>query len=74
MFLTGGALILVALMHFIMAGALTQVICDKVNNADNQTEMALNLPKLRIESKYDYQLPPYYQIIKYVTISSFGSF
>ncbi|XP_035710247.1 prominin-1-A isoform X3 [Folsomia candida] len=63
-FLTGGILMAVALVHFVLAGLLTQGICEAVYAQDNRTQTAFNLPTLRIESKYNYEVPPYHEIVK----------
>lgn len=55
----------VALAHFLLAGTLTQVICEAVYAEDNRTQEAFQLPRLRINSKYKYEVPPYHEIIRY---------
>lgn len=64
MFLTGGVLMVVALAHFVAAGSLTQVVCEAVNEADNRTEDAFRIPRLKINSRYDYEAPAYTEIIR----------
>jgi hypothetical protein len=54
----------VAVAHFMMAGPLTQVICEAINAQDNRTEEAFRLPKLTVNSQYNYQVPPYNEIVK----------
>ncbi len=55
---------IVAVAHFILAGLLTQGICEAVYSQDNRTQNALNLPTLRIDSKYSYEIPPYHEIVR----------
>lgn len=54
----------VALLHFAGAGALTQVVCEAVHAADNRTEDAFQIPRLKINSRYDYEAPAYTEIIR----------
>lgn len=53
----------VAVVHFVLAGLLTQGICEAVYAGDNRTQETFNLPSLRIESKYSYKVPPYHEIV-----------
>lgn len=54
----------VALIHFLGAGALTQVLCEAVNDADDRTEDAFRIPRLKINNRYDYEAPAYSEIIR----------
>jgi len=70
-FLTGGALMAVAVAHFMLAGTLTQVICEAVYAQDSRTEEAFRLPKLTVNSRYNYQVPPYSEIVRLVKCIAF---
>lgn len=53
-----------AVVQFVPAGVLTQVICEAVHAADNRTEDALQIPRLKINSRYDYDPPAYADIVR----------
>ena len=63
MFLTVGVLTAVSLVHFFAAGALSQIACEAVTSMDNQTENMLRLPRLHIDNKDNYTVPPYFEIM-----------
>jgi hypothetical protein len=55
----------VAVVHFMLAGTLTQVICEAVYANDNRTQSALRLPTMEIDSdKFAYKFPAYHEIIR----------
>ncbi|ODM96406.1 Prominin-1-A [Orchesella cincta] len=64
MFLTGGILMVVALVHFVAAGGLTQVVCEAVQDGDNRTEDVFRIPRMPVNSRYDYVAPAYSDIIR----------
>jgi hypothetical protein len=46
------------------AGALTQVACDAIAAMDNRTEHILQIPRIQIENKQNYVVPPYSTILE----------
>lgn len=55
---------IVALIHFIVAGVGGQIVCEAINNLDNQTEAALRLPKIDVKNSRNYEVPAYGDILR----------